>query len=111
VGVEATKHSGRPDGNNETRLEEIRESVACAGCADAEVEAVARTWEATWSSSWGGDIWGRGAPAQTRGLSANEGCGACVDNGGGGGVDRRGVGARTGYAGMSMGSSCRLAKR
>jgi hypothetical protein len=32
---------GRPDVNNETRLEEMRKSVACAGCVDAEVEAEA----------------------------------------------------------------------
>jgi hypothetical protein len=38
VGVEAPERGGRPDGNNETRLEEMRESVACAGCADADME-------------------------------------------------------------------------
>ena len=49
VGVDPVERDGRPDGNSETKLEEMRESVACAGCgcvdeddedgdANAEVE-------------------------------------------------------------------------
>lgn len=37
--VVGTDERGRPDGNNDTKLEEMRESVACAGCdADIDVE-------------------------------------------------------------------------
>lgn len=44
VGVAAAERDGRPEGNNETRLEEMRESVACAGCADDDADAEKEAW-------------------------------------------------------------------